>query len=348
MGKFDRHIALAPTIGITQSATRATHALTSAYTFNSAGPAIAARMIAPQTTQITDVYVFTDVVFGSPGNLLLEIRGPHGTVMSAALIQSKQFAAIANDKWAKVTLDTPADIVQGELYWIIVGAVTADGSNNVSPLPKGVIYSPDLLARAFNGYTTSNGFIGSTNQGFAPALVAKLATGEYIGCPYTDTGSYSSNTDYKGMRISGLQDDLLIGGAMWNAPSSTYSGLRIYDGADTPAGTPLLTQTFGNGVGAAGVTAFGPYRLARGRSYRVVFSFGSSSAGPGYYIINGQADYPELGTAVGLLGGEIISTRGAAGGFSWTDEADKLPRMALLLSDNQFVPAAAIKHGGRL
>ncbi|MBL8880648.1 MAG: hypothetical protein JNG88_16165 [Phycisphaerales bacterium] len=349
MNKFDRNVNLAPMLGVTQNATRATHALTSAYTFNSAGPAIAARMIAPETGTITDVYVFVDVLFGSPGNLLLEVRGPHGTITSASLLGSKQFAGIGNDKWSKVTLDTPVAVTAGEIYWIIVGAVTADGSNNNVLLPKTVVYPNDLLARLFNGYTTTNGFVGSTNQGFPPALVCKFASGEYCGCPYTDTGSYTSNTDHKGLLIGPLSDDVIVSGALWSSPSSTFSGLRIYEGSQLPNATPsVLSMTFGNGVGAAGAVMFTPVRLARGKSYRAVMTFSGSSAGQGYYIINGQADWPELGTAVGMAGGAICSTRGASGGLSWTDEYDKLSRMSLIIGDAKRVPAGAVANGGRL
>lgn len=328
---FAQSLLGTPTLGVALQTTAANYKLDSAYTFNSAGDAMAIRFVAPKTVTLTDVYIFCDAITGTPSTMRVELRNYAGLALPGGTLHASTTASwpASSSKWVKATFGSPYTLTVGETYFLIVADAAGGAVNYASPLYRGAINANDRLYYLAETVTSANGFFtAGSAASCVPGFVLKFGDGTYWGQPFTDNLNYTSNTRERGFLLTPDCDMLLKGVVFTQA--SQINGFKVYPAASAPGGTALATISFGGVAGAAGAALWSPQLLQRGYQYRCVFTFGSASTAPVYWVIEDYASFPEVAGAVtgdGAIQGTIDN---GAGG--WTDSPDQLPRATLLLS----------------
>lgn len=319
-----------PLVGAGTVSTATAFALSSAYTFGAAGRAVGSRIHPPRTTTLVDVYVYCDSVAGSLAGKTarLEIRNaasdtlPGGTLhASVTAIDVSSWTA---GTWHKITLASPLSLTPGTPIWVIFAGENTDGVNNLSPLSRGPLQQAETAGMA--GYTTSNGWTGSTAVAALPPLVLALGDGTYIGCPYTTRTAYTSNTLERGLKFTPDSECDLSGIRIANA-TANISGVKVYAGSTAPGGTTLRSVTIA--TGSAAVCLFDDVRLVRNTAYRVVLTFGAAETAPDYLEIADYATYAGV-QAARMAGGALLDTIDNGAG-DWTDTAARLCAIGLIL-----------------
>lgn len=334
---FAQSILGTPTLGVALQTTVANYKLDSAFTFNSAGDALAIRFVAPKTETLTDIYVFMDGINGTPATMTVQLRNYSSNTLPGGTLHASTTASFpaSGSKWVKATFGTPYTLQAGTVYFLVIADAAGSAGTYASPCYRGAMNSNDRLYYLAEGVSTTNGFFSAgTALACVPPFMLKFGDGTYYGMPFTDNVNYTSNTRERGFLIT-PGCDLWLNGVVFTQ-ASQISGFKVYDADEAPGGTALATMTFGAGSGASGAALWTPQLLPRGYPRRCVFTFGSNSTAPVYFVIEDFASFPELANVVfgdGAIQGTIDN---GAGG--WTDTPDQLPRASLLLSDVRGKP----------
>lgn len=315
--------------------TKTGFALNSAYVYNSAGACLTYRFVAPVSGYLTTIYFFVTAITGTPGVTTVELRNLFSSTKPGSTVHATQTVSpgtVAN-KWITCTFSSPYSVVQGTPYFICFADAGWTTGNTVTIIDISGFGRLPATINTLASYTSSDGFATSTNVNQVPACVLKFADGTIFGNPFTSGGTaYTSNTRERGIKITGLEEDVILTGAVWQNTSGNISGLKIYRGESTaPGGTADLTLSFVAGVGGSGEVKFAPFTLLKNTVYRVVLTFSAGATSPQYVSIE---DYATIGADLlnaGIASGGVIGTIDSGSG-AWTEAGDTFPAMALILS----------------
>lgn len=346
---------------IASSGSRTALPLNAAYTYGSAGAAIAIRFNAMNTSGINKFYVFVDSVSGTAANVSLkcEIRNEHAststqpgsTVLKAAVTSS---AVVSAGHWAEFDFSaSPYVPAVGETLWaVIYNDAGAPATDFPSVIVSNALLAPwvSAMPQQYLTFSTTGGFssAGSATQG-------RVCCVEYVN-GYTDghliTRStatfFTSNQRERGIVIDGLDVATYVYALIYQASLSTsINGVKIYgpgssSGTQAPGGTTYATYNLGSDTGQSrdrliGSKIISPLLLAANSKYRVVFTFTANSQTPSVAQIESMADYTALGR-VGMYGNALgyMTIDDGAGG--WTD--DKSIWGGIGLSISSYVPSS--------
>lgn len=331
------YVGLPPAIGNQKTTTMVNFVMDSAASFLVSGDVALVTFVAPANTTLVSSYLFCRTKTGSPGDLNSELYGnntslyiPTGFPLQDGVLAA---ASISSTTWLKTTYGTPAALTKYERYWLLWGLASGDGSNNISiatTAPWQSVLSAQTVSLFGPSQDTAGGVTPSVSAG--PAVcVLKFGDGSVIGFPYTTITSDTNNALKRGFLISPPHGGLVIGGALFTA-SSAITGIEVFSGNAAPNTTPIASRTFVAGTGIVGAAAFDPITIPDDNTdYRVVLTYSGNSTSPGY--INGLdfSTHADV-MAAAYMSGKVKHTISTAPGTGWTDSADKLPQMALLLS----------------
>jgi hypothetical protein len=342
---FSRCISQGPYLGAIVNTTKTGIALDTAYTYGVAGKAIAIRYCAPVSESLDAIYFFMSAHGGTPGNLTVELRNYLGALQPGATLHASQAVSpgTTDNKWIACTFSTPFSNVRGTYYFLVIGDPAGGAVNKATILDSGGMGQVYNSYSLLNPITCTDGFATAGTSVSSPMVaVLKFHDGTLLGHPYTTSANYTSNTLERGIKISGLTEDLVICGLIMGSASANISGLKIYSGTTIPGGTTELTLAFATGGGGIGSVMFAPFVLRKNTVYRIVLTFSASSGAPAYFI-NEDASQADC-LACGVGGGTLVNTvDNNAGG--WTDSPEIFPKLALLIQDQSVQPGALIDGG---
>jgi hypothetical protein len=350
---------------VTQSSgSRTATALSSAYTYGSAGNVLGIRYSALKASGIDKLYVYVDTVTGTAGNVSLrcEIRNEHtslatqpgSSVLKAAVISSTP----SSGHWVVFDFSaSPYVPAVGEVLWFVLynaaAAPATDFPNLLSANAAAVPFVQNA-PNQFRMYASTNGFstAGTILQG--RVAVVKHTDGTIQGCAFTrlNTGSFSSSTRERGIVIESLDLATWVYCLTYIANlAAPVSGVKIY-GAGNAGGTQgpntAITQgvngwqfAMGSDSGQSrdrviGTKIIAPILLAANTKYRVVFTYGSVNNSPTVYQIESASDFSDL-TLAGAFGNGIGYSTVDDGAGGWTDDKSAWGGIALGVQ-SQVVP----------
>jgi hypothetical protein len=324
-------------------ATRTGLALGSVYSYGVSGASISQRFIAPTSGNLNDVYFFVSAITGTPGNITIELRNWNaastskpGTTLHASQTVSPGLTA---NKWIKCTFATPFSVVKGSAYHIVIGDAGWTTGNTATVLyicPNG---NGQEMQTHGMGYTSTDGFAtaGTSANNRCP-MVLKFADGTLYGTVVTLQVSSANNTRERGIKITGLTDDIIISGVS-SSLTPSYAGFRIYDGNTAPGGTPLYQAEFSAEGLPSGGFWFEPFTLRKNNVYRAVFYMSTNTTSIYWQIedvATGGSDFTSLTPGNGSM---YYTIDNGAGG--WTDSTDCTMPLGLAVQD--LSPTGVIK-----
>lgn len=311
-------------IGAYTTNSASSQALSSAYTYGSAGAALGVRFLATEDTNLSIVYAYFSAINGDPGTIVLQVRDSLNTLKpGSTLLTSESFTPTVG--WNTITLSSPPSLTKGDLYFLVFGDPNGDGTNNATILFIGGI-KPTELYSAFAPITTSNGFsTNGTLQTNNWTGVLKFGNGDLLGDPFTGVSNYTSNTLERGLYIAGFDTNIgLKGIVIDSADASKIESVKIYK---VSSGATLVTQALTSEEQRVGVILF-DYLFLANTGYRIVFSFTSAATDPERYEIEGTPPTDVLNS--GFFDGTLYSTISNGSG-GWTNSQSLFPQMNLLI-----------------
>lgn len=319
-------------------------ALSSAYVHGTSGAAIGWRCSAPVAKPITDVYLFCTATSGTPGSVTVEIRNFGASVSQpgSTVNATKTFAWTGSaNTWSRATFSSPYTPALNEVFWVVIS--NADGSPATNfPTVQGtsVVPSPSVGTNPrMANYSTANGWstTGTGTTSNSPCLLIVFSDGTTtvrMGCPYTTTGTHTSNTLRRGLHFDGLPAGVTINSVLATVETS-FSGVEVYSGSTTFGGTTVATAAATanqlNANNAMPIAFATPVTLSANTVYDVVATFSASSTAPGYYQIQDYARYADV-QASAFAGGTIYGVVDNGSGGRTVDKST-FPRMCVFLDD---------------
>jgi hypothetical protein len=332
-------------------------ALDAVFVYGVSGVGLGFRWVAPTTTTVTDIWFFVTTTAGTPGvtTVLLCDYGastltPGAQVTNGSVTVSPGTTA---NKWIKATFATPPNVVKGNVYWVILGDASWTLGNTATVMSRAASPNVDVnSAEFFRAATSADSFLtAGTNVSTPPGIVVKFGDGKYLGNAISTTGTWTSNTLERGLKLAGLTESLVVSGVAYRV-STTYGDLKVYEGSTAPGGTifsgfnggSALTLTTGSK--AIGLVMFDPVTLAKSTVYRFVFTFGSATSSPTYFTVEDSATYFADLAAVCPLGGNYTGCvdNGAGGWTDYNNSSDgiRVPQMALIVRDQITVATTGL------
>lgn len=325
-----------------------TVALSSAYTFNSAGAAGLMRYVGLGKAVSNAYYYIAAAANGTQANvndINAELRNDAGTGtrpnVAAPTLHSSGSANPNGEStwigWHRVPLSAFTD-VYGTTYWLLVG--DADGNGTDFATLQYASGSSDILAHfrfLLQPWNTANGAsTAPTAVAAISSMVLEYATAEVVGWSTTSEAVVTSNTERKGLRYNGFTESLQLWGITSNAVAG-FSGVEVYHddgtapgGATVASGTSLISST--GGV-TAGAILSAPYAIPKATAQRVVFTFGSATAQPRKLAIGAPNTYTTPLRAA-RPGGAGFYYAWANGTTNWAnDDQDAQPDLNLIFQD---------------
>jgi hypothetical protein len=340
----------------TQHAPSATTlALNAAYTYGSTGPAYGGRVVLPATKTLNEVYWNAEQYFGTAANVNdidVEVRNDSskpGNTLHASVTKNPSSAT----GWIRTTGFTQS-MTGGTIYWIVVADPDGNGTDRVQcraswNAPSGIPGEHWATGSWFAGASTTNGWSTASISSRPPLLVLVFSDGSVVGVPYTAANATTSDTNQKGMLISGgFAAGFKLWGVTADANIAVWNAVNVWSGSSGPTGTPFAQATKGlpqltsiTSTNIAGFVFDNPVSLAAETTYRVVFAFSGNATRPSKLSIGTGAD---ANLRKAMLGGGNIQYTTQNAGPGWTDDQDAVPQMALLIED--FVAGGFGATGG--
>lgn len=317
-------------IGATALGTPASIALDSNYVHGTGGDAVEVFFVAPETGNLTTVYFYITAVTGTPGNLTVELRNNSSSKPGATLHASQSVSGDSTG-WVTCTFDTPYSVTCGTKYWICIGDADGSASHYASVLWKSGYYDSLDNYRMFCGYNTTDGNANVTSGYQTIPFVLKFAGGTIVGVPYTVGANDTSDTKTRGMKITGLTEDLQIIGVILNCNTVNVSGVKIYSGSAAPGDS--ADYTFTGDLSNYGMWFSNIVTLKKNTVYRVAFTHSGANSAPGYYQIEGTPPDDVKAASVGGSGNFIHTISDGGTPAAWVDTDTKFPRMGLIVYD---------------
>jgi hypothetical protein len=173
-----------------------------------------------------------------------------------------------------------------------------------------------------------------------------FSDGTVLGNPYTERVANTSNTLERGIKITGLTEQIKIAGIILTDSSSSMSTVQILAGATAPAGA--VWAGFNGGAAQTLTTAQklasqiirfpSVVTLEKDTAYRLTLRYAGNTGAPSYANIEDAAVPGTHATTCSFLQGRYCHTidNGAGG---WTDTTTQLPGIGLLLYDQVAITA---------
>lgn len=259
-----------PNIGLgALTLTQTTLPLDSAYTYNSAGDAIAAMLPMPATRTLNGVYTFITGYTGTtPANvndLDVEVRNHGASKPGTTLHASGSINPASATGWVVVT-GLSFSMVAGTIYWAIVADADGNGTDYATVL-RNTTSVLDLRMRS-QAMQTTDGWATVITAGQAQAsLVLAFADGTAYGWPYTVAATPSNNTNRRGFNISqGFSGDCRFYGMFLTQGNNLTggSGLEVWEANSGPSGTPFASTSLPFLTGSSSSTTPGAYIFGGG------------------------------------------------------------------------------------
>lgn len=321
--------------------TQTTQALNSAYTYNSAGAAIAGRYLSCRAKTLDSVYFFITAIGGTQANvndINVEVRNDSGAAKpGSSLLASGSVDPASTTGWKKVS-GLALALSAGTFYWPVIG--DADGNaTDFATVLKNIATGVANEQLRYDATSATNGF--STNPaigGIVPSMVLAHTDGFVVGQPITASANPASNTNRRGFRFSeGLTADGAIFGLVGNLTTnlSSATGIELWLDNTGPSGTAFATGTVPlratTGSGTAGYTFTTPIRLRARMPFRLVMTFSAGSTSIPRLQIGTGSDQTLRNAR---WGNGTVYWGQANGTTNWSnDNQDEMPTASVLMDD---------------
>jgi hypothetical protein len=292
--------------------------LSDAYTYGSAGRAIAGRFVAPRSATLNSIYFFVTGYGGTAANVTtinVEFRndanGKPGTTVHA----SGTVDPGATAGWKALTGLSYA-FTENTVYWPVIADADTNGVDYATVL-RNIGAGQDVIryvaSQTTDGFAT-NGAVTSQLSTIVLACSDQRAYGQ----PLTAAPASTNNSTRRGFYLSttGIPGDMRLYGLLYATASSitAVSGIEVWTHNSGPTGTPSATGTtrllhigfITNSI--CGYTLSAPYRLLGKTPARVVYTFSAASS-----TINRL----QIGTGVD---NNLRNARVGGGQWWWTQE----------------------------
>ncbi|MGH2359810.1 MAG: hypothetical protein ACRDGM_04615 [bacterium] len=344
---FEGFFALTAGIG----ASFTTLALSSAYTYASAGAGYGARVVLPTNKTLATVLYYLSAMTGTAANvndINFELRNdssglPGSTLHTSAVADPNGDASATG--WHSLN---PADfaMVAGTVYWPIIADADGNSTDFATCIYRGSSVAINRLLITLP-FTTANGWVAGSSVGATnpiPVLVLVFTDGTVLGCSLTSQGTVTSDTNRRGAYLNAaFTEKLTLIGFNFSTGTSTITGGELYDSTTLPGGTPLASSI---AVYPATVTEvlFAPYALAKTFIGRLVVTYGSASGNPQKYSIGTDNGHTTQTRLARPGGGKVWFAR-ANGTTDWSnDDQDGLPTFTLYFEDQVVIPTTGGAH----
>jgi hypothetical protein len=316
------------------SATETTLALDSAYTYASAGDAVGAVFLAPESANLTDFWIkvtaYTGTWASTDGVINVQIReGLNGSNIPGTTLTGSFTITLdgSTTGWIKKSGLSIA-LTAGTQYFAVIADADGGATNYVT---LAVRYTAsgvhtvgafsDLTVTSTNGYSTAG-----TQNGGQPAFLLKVGTNVIGGGAISSVATSASSTNERGMRFRAPEDCTLIGFVSTSDNvffNSNISTLKVYADGTSPGGSTLASVTtvsIASGtspmVDVFVLPAASRVDLTGGTWYRVACDYSSATTTPRKCTVGGSPDSDVLSIAL-PFGGNAHYIEESAG--SWDD-----------------------------
>ncbi len=283
-------------------------ALNAALVFGTSGNAMSIRYQARSADPITDLYVMADTAIGNSSNITLRcnIRNEHATSATQpgttirATSADAAYGIAAPPKWIRFNFPTPYTPTIGETLWFVVENVAVAPATDYCNILCSFNAGPAYLTLQGNqaGYSTVNGYsTAGTAQTRPPFVVMQGGKSFGFAASLLNAAVLAATASLKGFQIR-PPVDIEVCGWMTAVPNGVMTGIRIYDNATPPNGTPLYTLPLGTQTNQSrdeliGAKYFAPFILNGGTTYNVVTSW-ATTGGLGGATIEDYASFPSV------------------------------------------------------
>lgn len=326
--------------------TAQTYAIDSAYTYGSAGKAVAARYRGEAKTLSAIYYYIISKTGTVPGNDLdWEIRDDSSNTKPGSNIQSGGSGTIditsASNAWisaASLSVSLSADTS----YWACIADKSAVDASNFATVSRGDNVFTFYDSQGNDGVESTNGFSTTTTNARVMNIVWVFSDNTAIGSPFLNFTS-NATSDRRGIYFSSGFTESIKFYAMTNGSAVTnLSGIEIYDSSATVPGTGALsigsTSPMYASSGIPGYYLSTPYTFEKSTGYRVVFTFSGISNTIQYYFMGNGGD---SNLALAMLGGGGWYWTRANGTTDWSNDITTgFPRLTFIL-ENQVEIASS-------
>lgn len=334
-----------PFVGNPGAVTATNIGLDSNYVAGTGGDAVGARLVLRQNETLNKIYYFISSFTGTAANVNdidLELRTGTSTAPGTTapdLLETSAHNPASTTGWNLDTTFATA-VTAGTIYWISCG----DADGNITDFAN-VLRDHDANANSVGAMPwqqafTTNGWTTVSRTGSRlGAFVLVFASGRVFGCPISAAGVTStSNQLQKGILLAtGFTEQIKLFGAIAGIGSNAFSVFNVFQGTDLPNATAFAaaSHTIHESGGTVNGFLFGTIpTLAKATQYRGVFDSSTNNANPRRAQI-GTGSTAELRAA--LVGGGNWSWTEETAGPVWTDNADEMPQIALIIEDQVAV-----------
>ena len=315
---------------------RTTTALNSAYSYNSAGAAVCMHFCAPESGNLTDVYVFCSALAGTASNIVIGVELRNRTAVPGTTLHASQTASATTtaNKWTRITFSSPYSVTKGQHYSLVVYNASSSPTVDYPTVVSGAATLRDdatlLMAR-----TTTNGWTEATSLTTAPPFVAKIGS-RVFGFPYTSALTNSaSSTNERGLKlVTPFSSPVTMVGLRYESQGNlAATGLKFLLNATAPGSTPGTGEAavaFPSGMVNFDGILFSDFQLAASTTYRIVFApYVASNTRPRYVEIGDYSAFADVQAAAYVAGNAYYTEQS---GSSWVDYPERFPVMQLLFS----------------
>src|SRR3990172_13012406 len=346
----------------TSAPSQLTLALSSAYTFNSAGAGMGQRVMGLGKT-LAKIYFYLTASAGTAVNvndINFELRNATATTVlpSTTLHTSGSMDPNGDATFIGWHQINPADfaMVAGTYYWFIIADADGDVTDFATVLTAlGDTSFTDMMRQLYSSWTTANGFIADAIVSSAYAHVIEYTDGTVSGRGLGTSAAPSSTTNRKGLRVDAFTEQIKIYGAQFSSGASTLAGFEVYlDDGTVPGGTTQASSTsilFTRTGGRVGAYLTSPYTIPKATALRFVFTFSAGAIAPQALQVGNANGHGTILNAA-RFGGAGWYYAEANGTTDWTnDVTTSVPQMQLLLDDQVAIAAGGgglrlAGHGG--
>lgn len=334
-------------VGINSAAGAATQtlALTTPYTYNSAGHVVAWRISPNEAKTINNIYYFVSAALtGSPGTKI-ELRDD-GSQKPGSTAHISTTHTPAGSTWNNVSGLSYATTAR-TVYWICVGAGAGNGAGNTCTVMRDTQFTGGNQASLllFSSSTNAaNGFASNpTMDGWVGTFLIVFSDGSVWGRPFTACAAPSVSSNQRGSRFTSsfFVANLKVTGIIWPGANANITGAKIYTGTNGPSSGADLTSTDIITSPAATPTRQGAwfgdggYTFVAGTQYSVVCTPGTShNAGINRLQIGAGSD---ANLKAAMPGGGTHYYVEESGG-AWVTTDDELPSCWYLI-EQEVAPA---------
>lgn len=324
-------------------------ALDSAYTFGSAGDAIASRCSVIESETLNSVYFRVVSYTGTAANvndLNFQLRNETSGLPGSTLHTSATKDPASATGWIALTGLSFAMTAANSPYWAILGDADGNGTDFATLMRSVNLSLPEQIAFSQASQTTDGW--GTQTLVVAPGSVLLVfASGRTLGCPFT-ASNVTSNTNKKGYVLGGFTTGVdLIG--MMVAQDADYDRIEWWAGSAGPSGSATQTGTlriFANTAATtvAGMVFAGGLQLAAGATGRLTVdsSVGGTTTLRRFNI--GTGEDATLRSA--MIGGGAFSYAEANGTTNWANDlVGSFPAGDLIFRDMVASGGGAVYHG---